>query len=332
MSGVGVDRYEGGRGDAGKMMDRDSVFNRWPKNHPTDPPRHVPMSVRLHMRFGGFANQFGWLFFGFGMVFVWIFGGSTAIHNFVFFSGDLVSTEATVTEIAQTNVQINDREVCNYVYSYHVEGKSYLGATKGFAGYCDIGDSVAIEYCVNDHARSRIPDMSIGSLGVFFGMIFPVVGLGFIFAGQRKAGRGARLLRDGKLATGSLIKREPTNTTVNNQRVYKYTFEFKAEDNQIYTVSARSHLPHRFAGETTNVAGSESEETDDIPAGVNEPLVHDEYNPSVSVLLDDLPGEPRFDEHGDIAGNVGGLILRLMIPGAALLGHLLWFLHVIELV
>ena len=33
------------------------------------PPRDVPLTVRLQVLFGGFLNQFGWLFFGFGMVF-----------------------------------------------------------------------------------------------------------------------------------------------------------------------------------------------------------------------------------------------------------------------
>jgi hypothetical protein len=33
------------------------------------PPRHVPLLVRSLVLFGGFANQFGWLFFGFGLIF-----------------------------------------------------------------------------------------------------------------------------------------------------------------------------------------------------------------------------------------------------------------------
>jgi len=325
-------RPDGDEGDDEGMMERDPVYNRWPKHSSTDPPRHVPMSVRLRMRCGGFASQFGWLFFGFGMVFVWVFGGATALHNLVFFSGELASAEATVTEIAETNVEINDREVYRYVYSYEVEGRTYTGATKGFGGRYQVDDTANIEYCVDDHARSRIPDMSIGSFGMYFGMILPVVGLGFILAGQRKARNGGRLLRDGKFATGTLIGREPTNTTINKQRVFKYTFEFQADDNQIYTVSARSHLPHRFAGEATDVTGNESAEEFDIPNGVNEPLVYDQYNPLDAVLLDDLPGEPRFDAHGDIAGNVGGLLLRLIIPGAAFFGHFFWLLHVIEIV
>jgi hypothetical protein len=38
------------------------------------PPRYVPWLVRGQLLFGGFTNQFGWLWLGFSLIFVWLFG------------------------------------------------------------------------------------------------------------------------------------------------------------------------------------------------------------------------------------------------------------------
>ncbi|MHC4335254.1 MAG: hypothetical protein ACYSUP_15040, partial [Planctomycetota bacterium] len=61
------------------------------------PPRPVPLSVRIVILFGGFMNQFGWLFVGFGLIFVWIFTLRADVTSWYYFRGQLAETTATVT-------------------------------------------------------------------------------------------------------------------------------------------------------------------------------------------------------------------------------------------
>ena len=49
----------------------------------SDPPRDVPMLVKLRLLCGGFNNQLGWLFFGFGMIFAWAFIGQADLTQLV---------------------------------------------------------------------------------------------------------------------------------------------------------------------------------------------------------------------------------------------------------
>ena len=85
------------------------------KTNLSDPPRSVPLSVRLRVLTGGFHSQFGWLFFGFGMVFVWAFGGNDLLVDTVYYRGELETVSAAIVEVQETNLTINDAKV----YAYH---------------------------------------------------------------------------------------------------------------------------------------------------------------------------------------------------------------------
>lgn len=296
----------------------------------SEPPRRVPLSVKLRLWSGGFTNQFGWVFFGFGMIFVWVFGGSLALHNLAFFNGALMETTGVVLNVAETNVSINDRTVYEYHYSYAVNDVEYEGANKGFGGVYDKGDEVPVEFPVDDHGRSRIKGLSTGSFGLMFVWIFPGVGLAFVAFGARKAIKGTRLLRHGVQTTGVLTSRESTNTKVNEQRVYKFTFEFMTEDKGVHEVTARTHVLDRFAGEDMGEVDEEAAET--LKDTVAEPLLYIPDKPSEAMLLDDLPSGPRITEHGEITGSSGKLLPFLIIPAVSIVGHGYWFLHVLEIV
>jgi hypothetical protein len=281
------------------------------------------------MLFGGFSNQFGWLFFGFGMIFVWVFGGSSVLYNCVFFSGKLATTDCTISAVVKTNITVNEQPLYEYRYSYSVNNISYTGSTRDFGGKYSRGDKAVIEYSVRNHTRSRIKGLSENKWIGLFTLIFPIVGLAFITCGVRKAVKGSRLLCNGKQAVGVLVSQEPTNTSINEQPVYKFTFQFKADDEEPYTVIAKTHILDRFAGENIEVPEEQMDESD--YKAVREPLLYNPLNPTDAVLLDDLPGGPRIDERGEIQGNALSLIPILIIPGVSIIGHSYWFLYILEI-
>lgn len=296
----------------------------------SDPPRTVPFSVQLRLLLGGFRNQFGWLLVGVGLMFVWVFGGTNVLYNLAFFSGELATTEGTISAVVETDITINDQRVYEYEYAYTVDDVSYRGATKGFASKYQENGSVTIEYCVDDQARSRIPRLSTTSIGLLVVVIFPLIGVIFIAFGVRKGLKGGRLLRDGRQAVGVLVSCEATNARVNDQVVYEFTFTFEAGDDKSYEVVTKTHETERFAGEGNLKIDQGKKRTSH--AGVQEPILYNPFDPTDAVMLDDLPGGPRIDERGEIRGSGPARIPALIIPGLTVVGHTYWLLRVLEMV
>jgi hypothetical protein len=139
---------------------------------------------------------------------------------------------------------------------------------------------------------------------VFFVFIFPLVGLGFMVAGLRNGFKANRLLAHGKVGLGVLISKEATNTRINEQPVYKLTFEFTDEYGSHYEAVSKTHQPY--------VLEDEPEER----------LLYDPHNPAYAVMLDSLPGGPDIDEMGNIqpASLTRGLLV-LILPVLTLVGH-----------
>ncbi|MEM7029862.1 MAG: DUF3592 domain-containing protein [Chloroflexota bacterium] len=293
------------------------------------PPRVVPVAVGLRLLFGGFSNQFGWLFFGFGLIFFWVFGGSTSLYSLVYFSGELNLVEGIVLDVVETSVTVDEARIYEYQYQYVVNDRQYEGATRSYYGEYNKGDTAVITYSVANPARSRAAGVAIWDGVVWFTIIFPAVGLIFMLFGIGKAIKGIRLLRDGVQTTGTLISKEATNTTVNDQTVYKFTFRFFAEANRPFTVVGKTHVTERFAGEPELIPVHEAY-TGQHHSTV-EPLLYNPASPSDAVLLDDLPGGPRINQQGKIEADWTGMIVVTILPSIAVVGHGLWVLFLLEI-
>ncbi len=282
----------------------------------TGRPRTVPLLIRLRILFGGFLNQFGWLFFGFGMIFVWLFTLQADLTSWFVFRGTLETAQGSITTSRKTNVSVGGSKhskgtpVYEHQYSFTwgndlYEGTSYC--TGG--GTLEAEKNVLIEFPRGHPKTSRIRGMRRGIVGLFglMPVIFPAIGLVFISHGFRKGLKAIHLLAFGQLAEGKLISKEPTNTRVNKKTVYKLTFEFAASDGQTHQAIARTH------------------ETKDLEDEQAELLLYDPMRPAYAVMLDDLPGRPRFGEAGTITtGSPAGAFTCLLIPAMSVIGHGTW--------
>jgi uncharacterized Rmd1/YagE family protein len=85
-------------------------------NSPT--PRAVPLSVRLRVLFGGFNNQFGWIFFGFGLIFVWGFAIHADVASLFLFRFQTKSTQGIVETVQAKNASENDGQIYQVSYTY----------------------------------------------------------------------------------------------------------------------------------------------------------------------------------------------------------------------
>lgn len=280
------------------------------------PPRAVPLSVQLRLLFGGFSNQFGWIFFGFGMIFVWIFGFQCDPMALIDFSGELETAQGTIIKQTKTNMSEGGNEhtpgtpIYLNEYKFGFENRTYEGKSYSLGRKGQQGQNVVIEFPVGRPQRSRIHNMRTAVFPIFvlFVFIFPLIGLTFVLVGMWNGRRAGKLLKIGEFTTGKLVSKEATNTKVNDQRVYKLSFEFQTESGETKTAIAKTHQTEKLLDDD------------------REPLLYDPLFPDKATLLDHLPGSPQIDHHGQItAKSPLTTLLCLFIPTLAIVGHSIAF-------
>lgn len=273
--------------------------------------RRVPFSTRLAVHFGGFAVQLGALLFAFGMIFWWVFGAEGDLISSFKMMGEVKAAQGRVTNVEDTGISEGGSDstpgtpIYRVFYEFDVDGVVYRDKCFGTGYYPSRGTPVEVEYAASDPAASTIRGQRKTPLGFFILLIgiFPGVGLVLMTVGLLRNAKAVRVLSVGKLARGRLVSKEPTNTRINKQTVYKFTFEFEDE-------SGRSH---RVTGRTHHTRLLEDEET--------ERIIYNPNRPEDGVLVDTLPGKPQVDDNGQLQG-VGLKALKLMIlPMGGIAAH-----------
>jgi hypothetical protein len=268
--------------------------------------------VRLRLLFGGFLNQFGWIFFGFGMIFVWIFGFNTDPTAWLDFRGDLEEVQGVISRCEDTGASEGGGEHSEGtpIYAHHYEfetaGQKCEGVSYSVGGRSEAGTNVTIEFPPGRPARSRIKGMRTAMFPIFvlFVVLFPLIGLCFMLAGFRKGRKAVRLLANGEQALGVLKSKESTSTRINDRPVYKLTFEFTDQTGQTHEAMAKTHEPERLQDDA------------------DEPLLYDPLRPSCATMLDHLPGAPRVDEMGQIQTQSPlKSLLVTIVPALSIIGH-----------
>ncbi|RMG60399.1 MAG: DUF3592 domain-containing protein [Bacteroidetes bacterium] len=274
------------------------------------PPRQIPLLDRLTIIVGGTYAFFGWAFYGMGMMFFAIFGlNSEIIHWFEF--GDWDETPGVIVGEYDTNASENDSPVMRYTFRYAVAGDTLEGQAYVTGSYMGTGQQVIVEYRPDNPQTARIPGTrrEMFGWGVVFVIIFPLIGLGFLFFALRRNLKAVDLLVNGSFAQGKLESKAPTSTKVNEQTVYRYTFSFVApETGQTYQVETRTHQRHLV----------EDEET--------ERLLYAPSDPSHAVIYDTIPNAPAIQPDGALAPLSPRRHLALIIPGLVLLSHILYLM------
>jgi hypothetical protein len=282
------------------------------KRRLTDPPRNVPLAVAVQLLFGGVIGFFGWFFFGFGMIFFWIFAMNTDPAALIAFRGELETATGTVIGAAETHFSEGGSEhtdgtpIYSHRYRFTYQGQPYEGVSYRLGAQAEAGGTETVEFPPGRPQRSRIRGMRSAPFGwpVLLVVLFPLVGTLFILGKLRWGWRNRYLLKYGELAQGKLITREPTNTSINDQTVYKLTFAFETSSGQAAQIVVKTH-------ETARLLDDELET-----------LLYDPTNPTVGTTLDHLPGSPRIDEDGSVSVRSAiAAYLAIILPILTLVGH-----------
>lgn len=248
-------------------------------------PRRVPWSV-IAATLPGTIGSFGAIFFILGMVFVAIFAGDVRPIDEVRLNASSAAAIGTVTQVRETDASENDEAVYEYDFTFRTRTETPVTAKSYATGrHWAEGDQVTVMYlpdkptvAVFEGARRTIFPWWAA---IFVG-IFPLIGGAMLLSGLFNGWRQIRLLEIGKIAYARSISAQPTNTSINNQPVLKYTYEFQADDGQTYTGASKS-LPKAQLGDEAN-----------------EPVLYFLSNPKRSMLLDTVP--LRYALNTDVEG------------------------------
>ncbi|MCG8433558.1 MAG: DUF3592 domain-containing protein [Gammaproteobacteria bacterium] len=276
-----------------------------------EPPRHVPITLRLPVLFGGTVNQIGWFFFGFGMIFFWAFA-LRADLSMLTFRGEIAQTPGIVTGSEKTNASEGGTEhsdgtpiYANY-FRYEAGGVQYESVSYATGRRLSTGQQINVEYLLAAPKTARISGMRQNLFGPFavFVVIFPVIGLAFIFPGLLKGIKALRLLRGGIGTTGKLKSKIATSVRINERPVFRMRFEFNTREGRQVAMTVKTHTPELL-------------EDDE-----QERILYDAHNPNYAITLDHLPGNPEIDAFGRLRGR-GFLktLATLFIPLVTITGH-----------
>jgi len=142
-----------------------------------------------------------------------------------------------------------------------------------------------------------------------FVLIFPIVGAAFFVTNTVRGVRQVALLRHGRVAGARKVSEQATNTTVNDQPVIKYIYEFQAGDGRTYQG-------------TSKAISSEELGDEDV-----EPVLYLPSNPEQSVLVDALPLRSTLDVDQDgqwVSYESVWPVVRLGLAWMGILAHAMY--------
>jgi hypothetical protein len=295
------------------MSNLDKYNRRGPEQQASPALRGVPLGVRGVSLFGGWMQTFGWVWLGFSLIFMWFLIPATDVSSLWKFSGDLIEGKGEVAAVETTGISEGGSDhspgtpIFKVLYTYKDgSGLVHRGASYTLGSQYSAGGQVPVEYVAENTAVSRIKGARTAPLEAWFliFLIFPLIGVVFVFFGFRGGLRRTSLLANGSLARGKLVSKTPTNTKINNQTVYKLEYEFSAEDGTTHRAVAKSHDTRRL----------EDEEAEQI--------LYDPRNPARSCVVDDLPAGITIGEDGAYTQPSPGMAaLALLPPAITIVGH-----------
>jgi hypothetical protein len=251
-----------------------------------NPPRNLGIYSRLVILFGGILQQMGWGFFGFGMIFFWIFVMNSEARYLLSFDGKWVETQGVLKNVAVTNTEVNDRKIYAYTFSFTGKGGVHEAVCYDYLRreYERPNITVPVEYKEGNPKRARIKGMSTSTFPSFvlFVVIFPLLGLGFIIAGIIANLKSLKLLVNGHFTKGKIVNREATGTRINNNTVFKFTFEFETPGGMKHQTTCATHQTWKVEDEEMEI------------------ILYDPTYPENAVVFDAIPSAPQIDPQGHL--------------------------------
>ena len=276
------------------------------------PPRYINLFTKLSIILGGFLQQMGWAFFGFGMIFFWVFVMNSEARYLLAFDGKWVNVQGTVLTVNSTSSEVNDQRIYAYEFRY-LAGDETLEASSydSYRPEIQVGKLVAVQYKSGNHKRARIEGMSSSTFPVWvaFACVFPLFGFFMIIGGLLYNIKALKLLIYGQFSKGKMIDKTITGSSVNNNYVYKYIFEFAVGGSK-YQAKCSTYQTWKVEDEAMEI------------------ILYDKSDPNKSIVYDAIAGVPEITPDGRFDAtplrNASLLILPIVAIGLNILAYYLY--------
>ena len=236
----------------------------------------VPFRIHILLLFGRTSFIIGFLFTLIGMVFIVYF--SMQLNWSILFAGkkDLVTTSGIITSLNETQYNVNENTLFEYRYRYFDrEQIQYYGFFLEYAKAYEPGQEIRIEYLKETPGVSRFTGkdrQNYDQIMFLAGVGSIIIGFLFLYPSIRRSRKERKIIMAGRPVEGKLVYAEPTNLRVNEQPVYKLTYEYATSHEDIQRFSVRSHLIRNISDDHKEI------------------LIYDPRHPSRALVVDTLPG------------------------------------------
>ncbi|KPL24707.1 MAG: hypothetical protein AMS23_05395 [Bacteroides sp. SM1_62] len=236
----------------------------------------VPLRIRILLLFGRTSFIIGFLFTLIGLAFIIYF--SMQLNWNILFAGkkDLVTTSGFITSMNETQYKANESLLYEYRYRYYDMSQiPYSGFFLEYANAYERGQEITVEYLKDSPEVSRFAGkdrQNYDQIMFLAGLGSIIIGFLFLYPSCRRTRRERKIIMMGRPAEGKLVYADPTNLRVNEQPVYKLTYEYCTGRYDVQKFSVRSHLIRNISDEHTEI------------------LIYDPSNPGKAVVVDTLPG------------------------------------------
>lgn len=272
------------------------------RNIREQPPRYINIFTKLTVLFGGLLQQMGWGMFGFGMIFFWVFVMNSEARYLLAFDGKWTDTQGTLVSVGGTNSSVNDQPIYAYKFKYMAgyeerEAISY----DYFHPEMQAGNFVRVQYKSGNAKRARIEGMSSSTFPtvVVVVVIFPLIGFFMILGGFYKNLKALRLLVHGQFTKGKIVGKGITGSRVNNNPVYKYTFEFEVGNEKHY-INCSTYQTWKVEDEAMEI------------------ILYDKDNPTNGIVFDAIAGVPQIMPNGQFDATPLSSASLLILPIVAI--------------
>jgi hypothetical protein len=251
----------------------------------------------------GGGTQIGAGFVAFGAIFFWAAAWNADVPSLWRFRGELATAPGIVIASHDTHVAQGKgikHEVFACDYEFHVEGETRRGTSYGNETH--VAQAVTVEFRRDDPTISRVQGMRaapLDAVAVVAG-ILPLFGALVLVSGIWSGLSAVRLLRDGAATRARLVAKEEKRAGRRRWVVLTYRFEDA-------TGVERTHVENTTWAPTTDEAL----------------LVHDPLRPERAMLVDSIPGSPRFSEMGELEPASSFAPVLLVLPAIAVAANVL---------
>lgn len=294
-------------------MDDQPIFRPEDRHIRELPPRTIDWYTQATIVFGGFFQQFGWIFFGFGMIFFWVFGWNSEARYWLDSFGKWEETTGVIIMSDRTGASQNGATVMRLTFQYEVGGKRLIAKAYESGSGFEEGVEVPVLYKKSNPKKAYIKGArrAMFSGWALFVSIFPLVGLIFITVSIKSNLKFLDLLKIGEFTRGSLCAKEATGgyIKINNATypIFKYEFEFEYK-NKPYKATTQTHLAELVEDEKKEI------------------ILFDRFNPAYSVVYDTMPNAPDINPAGFMEVATWRQAWVFLVPGISILGHGSWLL------